>query len=76
MKAWIKHKPDLVKCLEAIERQKKEKDELVRSGKFCPEWKHPATWLNKGCWEDEVSATDNPYETFAKEWKEEHHEMH
>ena len=21
---------------------------------FIPEWKHPATWLNQGCWEDEM----------------------
>jgi len=22
---------------------------------FCPEWKHPSTWLNQKCWEDEVN---------------------
>ena len=27
----------------------------LANGEFRPEWKNPATWLNKGCWEDEVS---------------------
>lgn len=25
------------------------------NGEFRPEWKNPATWLNKGCWEDETN---------------------
>lgn len=50
--------PDLPILLAAVEQQKREKESLRESGKFCPEWKHPSTWLNKGCWEDEIESTD------------------
>lgn len=50
--------PDLPILLAAVEQQKREKESLKESGKFCPEWKHPSTWLNKGCWEDEIESTD------------------
>ena len=53
-KAWMKNKPDLEICLKAIEAQKIEKQRLRAVGQFCSEWKHPATWINKGCWEDEI----------------------
>jgi len=26
----------------------------AKQGEFRPEWKHPATWLHQGCWDDEV----------------------
>ena len=55
-KAWKKQKPDLqflTICLLAIKSQKAEKKRLKENSEFCPEWKHPATWLNAGCWEDE-----------------------
>jgi hypothetical protein len=26
----------------------------AKKGEFRPEWKHPATWLGNGCWDDEV----------------------
>lgn len=26
-------------------------------GDFRPEWKHPAVWLNKGCWDDECDVS-------------------
>lgn len=45
----------LSKILEAIENQKKEKEILINSGKFAPEWKHPTTWLNQECWNDETA---------------------
>ena len=54
-KSWVKQKPDLHTCLLAIESQNKEKRVLRERKKFCPEWKHPATWLNQGCWEDETN---------------------
>ena len=44
--------PPIEKVLEAIESQKKEKAELAKAGRFVPEWKHPTTWLHKGCWDD------------------------
>lgn len=52
--AWKKLKPDLHTCLAALQSQMIEKGFLKAEKKFCPEWKHPATWLNQGCWEDEV----------------------
>lgn len=27
-------------------------------GEFIPHWKNPATWLNKGCWDDVVKTTN------------------
>jgi len=53
--SWLKQKPNLQSCLIAISSQIDEKLELRKTGKFCPEWKHPATWLNQGCWEDETN---------------------
>lgn len=45
--------PNIQILLDAIKKQiewrKNPGDEFV------PAWKNPATWLNKGCWEDEVS---------------------
>ena len=41
--------------LEAIEAQKKEKVALKERKEFCPEWKHPTTWINGECWTDEAT---------------------
>jgi len=54
-KSWTKLKPDHDTCILAVKNQITEKLELRRAGKFCPEWKHPSVWLNKGCWEDETN---------------------
>ena len=48
-KAWKAHKPDLAKCLTALEWQKKDKQWQDKS--YIP---HPSTWLNRGSWDDEV----------------------
>lgn len=40
--------------IEAIQLQKLEKKVLLENDRFCPEWPHPATWLNGGRWMDEV----------------------
>jgi len=56
-KAWQKRNgdmPSLPNIIKAIDAQKAEKKYLSDNGKFCPEWKHPSTWLNQGCWADEV----------------------
>jgi hypothetical protein len=51
---WQKiNKPDLETVLNAIEKQI-EWRENAPDGEFRPEWKHPATWLNKGCWDDVI----------------------
>jgi len=47
--------PPIENILKAIKDQKAEKEYLQNNGKFCPEWKHPTTWLNQGCWDDEVT---------------------
>jgi hypothetical protein len=54
-KAWknAKDKPDIEVILKAIGNQVAEKARLAASKEFCPPWKHPATWLNQGCWSDE-----------------------
>ena len=39
--------------LNSIEKQKDWRKNA--NGEFRPEWKHPTTWLNAGCWEDEVN---------------------
>lgn len=58
LKAWQKEKPNLDICLKAIDLQKAEKQNLRDAGQFCPEWKHPATWINQHCWEDEPIKTE------------------
>jgi hypothetical protein len=42
------------KIFKAIEDQKKEREVFAKTGQFFPEWKHPTTWLNQECWNDEV----------------------
>ena len=54
-KAFLKVNVPVSTLLEAIEKQKKEKIAKKERKEFCPEWKHPATWLNGKCWEDEVT---------------------
>jgi len=49
--------PELPILLDSIDQQTKEKETKNSAGKFCPEWKHPSTWLNQKCWEDEVDFT-------------------
>lgn len=49
----------LQKMIDALEIQKQEKNLLKQSGKFCPEWRLPSTWLNQKGWEDESSLNIN-----------------
>lgn len=54
-KAWQKlngTRPPLNDLLTAIQNQIEWRNNA--NGDFRPEWKHPATWLNKGSWADEV----------------------
>jgi hypothetical protein len=66
-RAWCKRngsRPPIDVLLSAIENQKLWR-ESAKPGEFRPEWKNPATWLNKGSWEDEVdvtAATDDLWE--------------
>lgn len=69
--SWGKIKPDLQTCLDALEMQKSNRIALKSVGQFCPEWKHPATWLNGECWKNEPikieSETKTKEEIEAKE---------
>jgi len=53
LKSWQKRKdlPELEIILQAIKKQIEWRKNSA--GKFRPEWKNPATWINQGCWEDE-----------------------
>lgn len=54
-KAWLKMngtRPALEVILLAIQKQVDWRKRA--NGCFRPEWKHPATWLSKGCWDDEL----------------------
>lgn len=55
-------KPPLDEIIAAIDAQIKWREEA--SGEFRPEWKNPATWINKGCW------ADMPTTEKTKEWYE------
>ena len=60
LKAWNKLNgtlPTIEVLLEAIEKQKAWRAS-AKEGEFRPEWKHPSTWLNKGCWADEVESKE------------------
>jgi hypothetical protein len=58
LKVWEKlngSRPPIETILEAIKKQIEWRKNA--NGEFRPEWKHPATWLNKGCWDDELTIT-------------------
>ncbi len=54
----------LEKMLTAIKEQIAER-ELMRDINipFIPAWKHPSTWLNQQCWEDEVTMVPDKLRT-------------
>ena len=55
LEVWKKlngNRPPVDQLLEAIKKQIEWRKNA--NGEFRPEWKHPATWLNQGCWMDEV----------------------
>jgi len=49
--------PSLDILLSALEKQKQWRENA--NGEFRPKWKHPKTWLNQGCWEDEIPEDEN-----------------
>lgn len=53
-KAYLKaiEKTSLQSILVALEAQKIERESFDRFNLWKPDWKHPAVWLNKMCWED------------------------
>jgi hypothetical protein len=56
-KCWKKlngNRPDIEIIISSIKKQIEWREKS--NGEFRPEWKNPATWLNKGCWDDELKA--------------------
>ena len=54
LKAWTKNKktlPGIENLIAILERHKQSKDWTKDGGAYIP---HPATWLNRGQWEDEM----------------------
>ncbi|MCD7812008.1 MAG: hypothetical protein LUG91_09225 [Ruminococcus sp.] len=54
MKAWMRIKPTaelFEKIMSAVERYKHSREWLKENGAYIP---NPATWLNGGCWDDEI----------------------
>ena len=59
-KIWKKldgSRPSLDFILSAIKKQKEWRENA--NGEFRPEWKNPSTWLNRGCWDDELLSGGN-----------------
>lgn len=65
LKAWEKINPDeemtqrIVLAIQAQKQWRWKMEELngnlpERQKRFVPDWKHPATWLNQACWDDEL----------------------
>jgi hypothetical protein len=71
-RAWQKRngdRPPLQTMLDAISKQISWRKNPP-PGEFIPNWKHPATWLSKGSWADEIPEPINPYESAAeREWR-------
>lgn len=58
LRAFKKINPDenlLRAMISALGEQKRERQGLLEKNQFAPEWKHPPTWLNGECWNDETS---------------------
>ncbi len=58
MKAFEKIDAEVGILLHAIDSQVSERGKKRELGLFVPEWKHPQTWLNQRCWEDEVKTEE------------------
>lgn len=71
LKAWRKLNPNeqlTEKILQAVSKAKTSEQWRKDSGKFIP---HPATWLNGGCWDDEITgqAVKPTAPRFHEAWK-------
>ena len=60
-RAWAKLRPPLGEVLTALEVWRNSGDWRREGGRYIP---HPATWLNRGGWEDEVPDVGRNGETF------------
>ncbi len=60
-RAWAKLSPPPGKVLAALEAWRKSPEWLKDGGRYIP---HPASWLNRGGWEDELPAVRQQPESF------------
>jgi hypothetical protein len=58
-------RPSLEVLLEAIRKQIEWRNN-AQEGEFRPGWKNPATWLNKGCWDDECKSEKSSLKEWAR----------
>ena len=64
---WQKAKlPAIADIIAAVETQKAWR--ASAKGEFRPAWKHPSKWIKKGCWDDQVTFTE---EARDYSWEEE-----
>jgi hypothetical protein len=47
---------------DAIYNQIEAREKMKRKGEWMAKWKHPSTWLNQGCWDDEIDSAGKPME--------------
>jgi hypothetical protein len=67
LKTWNKIKkelPDIQIILTAIDNQKGSFDWQKEGGQFIP---YPSTWLNGGCWNDEIMVKDTKYSDITRQ---------
>jgi phage replication O-like protein O len=58
--------PPTENVIASVKAEIEEKKTLRFENKFCPEWKNPSTWLNKGCWDDDHTIPCEPKK--EKKW--------
>ena len=60
-RAWKRHRPPLSEVLAALEAWRNSPEWLKDGGRYIP---HPATWVNRGGWEDELPAVRQQPDSF------------
>ena len=63
LKAWIKQRPDLKVCLEALKTSIKSEEWVRDDGRFIP---HASTWINGERWDDLIQSKVNDYNKGVK----------
>ena len=56
LRIWVRDNLDenIDIIIEALKAQKKNRNDIIQAKQWVAEWKHPSTWLNQKCWEDEI----------------------
>ncbi|MFW1676426.1 helix-turn-helix domain-containing protein [Pontibacter sp. JAM-7] len=64
LKAFTKLNPDdllLQRMIHALKSQIENRERAKTAGVWAPDWKHPETWLNGQCWEDDLIEIPDPH---------------